>query len=130
MRSCVCICVQELCDTDLSRLMDEVLTILGPCLRLSCVLQIATDIAAGLQCMHSMRICHADIKPCNVLIHGQADALPLGCVAVLADFGLSRALPAGQDTIPHILGTPFYVAPETALQGQLSLQSDIYRWVM
>lgn len=99
-------------------------------LRLQCVLQLASDIAAGLQYVHSVGICHADVTPRNILVQRQPHVLPMGCVAKLADFGLSRSIPASQVCVENACrGTPFYIAPEVVRSGALCQQSDIYRCV-
>ena len=54
---------------------------------MQCMLQIATDIALGLQYAHSRRVIHADVNPRNILILLQPTALPLGALCKLADFG-------------------------------------------
>lgn len=50
-------CLQELCDADLSRLLClKLIEVACPNLRLQCVLQLARDIAAGLQYINSKGI--------------------------------------------------------------------------
>ena len=51
--------------------------------------------------------------------------------AVIADFGLSRATdPATEDrltgSMPGILGTPDYMAPEQVEGGQITPATDVY----
>ena len=43
-----------------------------------------------------------DLNPRNVLISMQADAVPLACVAKIADFGLSHQLPEGKTFIANV----------------------------
>ena len=46
--------------------------------------------------MHRKRLIHGDINPRNILLLADPKAPPLGCVCKLADFGLTKLLPAGQ----------------------------------
>ncbi len=83
---------------------------------------IAGDLCAALAYAHSRSVVHRDIKPENVLFSAGK--------AVLADFGLARALSEGQRSITVAgmsLGTPAYMSPEQA-QGLETIdhRSDIY----
>jgi serine/threonine-protein kinase len=83
---------------------------------------VATDLSAALSYAHSRSVVHRDIKPENVLFSAGK--------AMLADFGLARALSEGQRTITVAgvsLGTPAYMSPEQA-QGleNIDHRSDIY----
>ncbi len=83
---------------------------------------VATDLSAALSYAHSRGVVHRDIKPENVLFSAGK--------AMLADFGLARALTEGQRTITVAgmsLGTPAYMSPEQAqgLEG-IDHRSDIY----
>jgi serine/threonine-protein kinase len=83
---------------------------------------VATDLSAALSYAHSRSVVHRDIKPENVLFSAGK--------AMLADFGLARALSEGQRTITVAgvsLGTPAYMSPEQAqgLEG-IDHRSDIY----
>ena len=66
------------------------------------ILQLAKDIALGLQHIHQRGIIHGDLNPRNVLIKLKPAALPLGCVAKIADFGLAVRLPAGASCVEGI----------------------------
>ena len=66
------------------------------------VLQLALDIAWGMQHIHQRGIIHGDLNPRNVLIKIQPDAAPLGCVAKVADFGLALRLPASAPSVQGI----------------------------
>ncbi len=85
-------------------------------------ISIATDLCAALGYAHSRSVVHRDIKPENVLFSAGK--------AMLADFGLARALSEGQRSITVAgmsLGTPSYMSPEQA-QGLETIdhRSDIY----
>jgi serine/threonine protein kinase len=74
-------------------------------------------LAGGLAYIHARKIRHRDIKPQNILVHGDS--------VLYADFGLSLdTIPSNPDTIPL---TPMYAAPEVlARTAPFSLSSDIF----
>ncbi|KAG8933108.1 RHO1 GDP-GTP exchange protein 2 [Tulasnella sp. 408] len=80
----------------------------------------------GLQHLHSCSppICHADIKPRNVLINNLGQA-------ALVDFGLSRAMldldvTSGFTTSETVKGTLVYMAVELSSGQKASCASDVY----
>jgi Tol biopolymer transport system component len=94
------------------------------------VLNIASQVAAGLSAAHEAGIVHRDIKPENIMIR------PDGLVKVL-DFGLARFLEAATegDTEPVqlvltrpgiIIGTARYMSPEQARGLPVDGRSDIF----
>ncbi|MDX1395026.1 MAG: protein kinase [Gemmatimonadota bacterium] len=70
--------------------------------------QIAREVAAGLDHAHREGVVHRDIKPGNILL------TPAG--AVVSDFGIARALEgAGAERLTRTgvaIGTPAYMSPE------------------
>ncbi len=82
----------------------------------SSILQIGMQICLILGYLHARRIIHCDLKPDNILLT-RAGSL------ALIDFGLAQK----EDTpLPHVHGTPGYMAPEYERQGIVSPQTDLY----
>jgi eukaryotic-like serine/threonine-protein kinase len=90
------------------------------------VVQLAREVAGALDYAHEQGVVHRDIKPENVLLsRGHA---------LVADFGVARALSASQskndDTLSQggtLLGTPAYMSPEqTVGDPDVDHRADIY----
>jgi Tol biopolymer transport system component len=100
---------------------------LGP-LPLERVLDLARQIALGLEAAHEKSILHRDLKPGNVKL------TPDGVVKVL-DFGLGRliepsaadaTITAGVTTAGMVIGTAAYMSPEQAGGEIADRRSDIW----
>jgi serine/threonine-protein kinase len=85
--------------------------------------RIAREVAEALAFAHARGIVHRDVKPENILL-GETGAL-------LADFGIARALELGDGerlTLPGVrLGTIGYMAPEQlACEPDVDARADVY----
>jgi len=91
-------------------------------LPLDTALQITRDVASALQYAHERGVVHRDIKPDNIMLSGSH--------AVVADFGIARALDAaGAEQLTRTgmaIGTPQYMSPEQAGGAALDGRADQY----
>src|SRR5260370_4034431 len=83
--------------------------------------RIGREVAGALAYAHERGVVHRDIKPENILFSGGH--------AVLADFGIARAINRAHEKITHqgtITGTPAYISPEQARDRAFDGRSDVY----
>ena len=77
-------------------------------------------LAGALAYVHQQGIVHRDVKPSNILLTPDGEAL-------LGDFGIARLLDASTLTIAgSTLGTAAYMAPEQLEDHQVGPQADIW----
>jgi serine/threonine protein kinase len=83
-------------------------------------IDLAAQLAKGLDALHAHGIVHRDVKPSNVLFDGEG-------TAALADFGLARGEESTLLTRDgQLVGTPHYLAPELIEGAAATPASDVY----
>jgi len=94
-------------------------------LTLSEAIRITREVADALEYAHGQGLIHRDIKPENILLSAGH--------ALVADFGVARALGTGTGDAPALtgtglaIGTPAYMSPEQATgEHSLDARSDLY----
>lgn len=93
----------------------------GP-LEIAEVIEIAEQLASGLEAAHAVGLIHRDIKPSNILIENR-----IKLRIVLTDFGLARAVDDASLTQSGVLaGTPIFMSPEQAQGQTLDYRSDLF----
>ncbi|KAL6765546.1 kinase-like domain-containing protein [Haematococcus lacustris] len=92
------------------------------------IVQVALDIACGLQHIHSNNIIHGDLSPANLLLKSEAGRPGcLNAITKVGDFGLSHEHQEGQTHVSNKRqGTPYYTAPEVLLDGHMTKAADIF----
>ena len=93
------------------------------------IVRVLRDVASALAHAHRHGIVHRDIKPGNILLNLDGDAL-------VSDFGVAKALAAAsggdtsrsdQTTTNIVLGTPAYIAPEqVASKATIDQRADLH----
>jgi serine/threonine-protein kinase len=87
------------------------------------VAALGEQVAAALGEAHAQGLVHRDVKPANILLNGDG-------VAKVTDFGIAKALSAGESEITApgtMVGTAAYVAPEQfAGTGGVDPRADVY----
>ena len=83
-------------------------------------LAIAIQVAKGLEHAHQFNIIHRDIKPQNILLNKNNQA-------IITDFGIVAAAgEANLTLVGQVVGTPRYMSPEQACGEDVDARSDIY----
>lgn len=90
-------------------------------LTLTDALDILRELTDALSYAHAAGVLHRDIKPANVLLSGGR--------ALLADFGIARAVDSGTEALTETgfaVGTVEYMSPEQGMAEPVDQRSDIY----
>ncbi|MFW5739081.1 MAG: serine/threonine-protein kinase [Myxococcota bacterium] len=90
--------------------------------------RIAYEVLRGLAVAHAKNILHCDMKPANVFIvrtQGKRTGVKL------LDFGISKLAVGGRahavdEPTGFVFGTPFYMAPEQVVGGEVEPRTDVY----
>ena len=82
------------------------------------VLDIAAQVADGLDYAHRQKVVHRDVKPGNIIYDRDSEA------AKITDFGVARILDSKQTRTGTVLGTPSYMSPEQVAGKKINGQSD------
>jgi serine/threonine protein kinase len=105
----------------------------GP-LSLDETLDLARQVASGLEVAHAKGIVHRDLKPANIKFasDGQAKILDFGLARAYADENSpqdlehSPTITAAMTQAGVILGTAAYMSPEQAKGGTVDKQTDVF----
>lgn len=88
-------------------------------LPLAQAVDLALQVADGLQAAHRHGLVHRDVKPGNILLDSEGHAQ-------LTDFGLAREVRRGVRVSQQPWGTPEYMAPEQLQGDVVDQRADIY----
>ncbi len=86
------------------------------------VLDLAVQIAAGLQAAHTEKVIHRDIKSSNIMVTDSGQAK-------IMDFGLAKM--QGMNAVSQIgttVGTVSYMSPQQALGEAVDVRADIWSY--
>ena len=88
-------------------------------LPIAVVVSLMRQCADALSYAHAQGVLHRDIKPANIMLTQDG-------IAKLGDFGIAKRLGADQTQIIGWFGSPLYMSPEQAQDGEVTPQSDIF----
>jgi serine/threonine protein kinase len=97
-------------------------------LEIKLVLEIVSQVAAGLSAVHEQNLVHRDIKPTNIMVRLKEEG---GVTAKIIDLGLAKTLDksaseAGISSPGAFVGTPDFASPEQFAGVGVDIRSDLY----
>ena len=97
-------------------------------LEVNLVLEIATQVAAGLAAIHKEKLVHRDIKPSNIMVSVEEEGIVR---AKIIDLGLAKPAPdvpvhGAISTAGAFAGTPEFASPEQFAGVGVDIRSDLY----
>ena len=108
--------------------LDALIRKYGP-MPASRVVHILRQVCASIEEAHVRGLVHRDIKPANIhigrlgLVYDFVKVLDFGLVKPMADAGLEHS---SATHVGSVIGTPGYMAPETALTPVVDGRADLY----
>ena len=97
-------------------------------LEVKLAVEIATQVAAGLDAVHKKKLVHRDVKPSNIMVSLEDGG---AVTAKIIDLGLAKAVnePGSQTAISipgGFAGTPEFASPEQFAGVGVDIRSDLY----
>jgi len=83
------------------------------------VAEVGREMCRALAYAHRSNVIHRDVKPSNILLASDGSAK-------LMDFGISKALETGNESLTEAKGTPQYMPPEQILGHEIDGRTDLY----